>query len=218
MPKLKKKSTSTSKNVVKKKISNKIKVSKPLKSLKNTELSPVLRAFFVGIFIVLTTVLIPAIYPSVELFITKKFLINTTVGDINNPVFIGLNKDTVDSITIKTVQETFTIQKTTRNWVIDGKEVSKNRIDTLFKSIRSFNLGTLLSKNPKNHLELGISDLLGSFVTIRSGSREVNFVIGNPSSVLNSFYFRFLGSNEVYLSSGDLREIITIRKNDWLED
>jgi hypothetical protein len=213
MPKIKKKGTAKSKVVSTKK---KISIKRLDKKSGTKQLSPILRAFFVGLLIVLLAVLIPSLYPNVELFLTKKMLMDKTGSSYSTNIFNDLNSKTVDSITIKTVQDTFTIERTTRHWVIDGREVDSKRINTLFSSLNTFNLGTLLSKNPKNHLELGISDLLGSFVTIRSGSKEVKFVIGNPSSVLNSFYFRFLGSNEVYLSTGDLRSVITLTKEEWL--
>jgi hypothetical protein len=213
MPKIKKKVTTKSKVVSTKK---KISIKRLDKKSGTKQLSPILRAFFVGLLIVLLAVLIPSLYPNVELFLTKKMLMDKTGSSYSTNIFNDLNSKTVDSITIKTVQDTFTIERTTRHWVIDGREVDSKRINTLFSSLNTFNLGTLLSKNPKNHLELGISDLLGSFVTIRSGSKEVKFVIGNPSSVLNSFYFRFLGSNEVYLSTGDLRSVITLTKEEWL--
>lgn len=213
MPKIKKKVTTKSKVVSTKK---KISIKRLDKKSGVKQLSPVLRAFFVGLLIVLLSVLIPSLYPNVELFLTKKMLMDKTGSSYSTNIFSDLNSKTVDSITIKTVQDTFTIERTTRHWVIDGREVESKRMNSLFSSLNTFNLGTLLSKNPKNHLELGISDLLGSFVTIRSGSKEVKFVIGNPSSVLNSFYFRFLGSNEVYLSTGDLRSVITLTKEEWL--
>lgn len=213
MPKIKKKVTTKSKVVSAKK---KISIKRLDKKSSTKQLSPVLRAFFVGLLIVLLSVLIPSLYPNVELFLTKKMLMDKTGTSYSTNIFSDLNSKTIDSITIKTVQDTFTIERTTRHWVIDGREVDSKRMNSLFSSLNTFNLGTLLSKNPKNHLELGISDLLGSFVTIRSGSKEVKFVIGNPSSVLNSFYFRFLGSNEVYLSTGDLRSVITLTKEEWL--
>lgn len=180
-----------------------------------------LRGIFFGILIFILTLFVIFGYTKFELYFKKTLISNIYTPTYSNEVFYGLTEDNVDFITIKTVQETFTLKKNVINtkiiWVIGDKQISQDKIDRLFSSLYTFNQGSLLSKNPKNHLELGINDLLGSFVTIKAGVREVNFVIGNPSSVLNSFYFRLQGSPEVYLSTGDLRSIVTSGKSYWIE-
>ena len=73
---------------------------------------------------------------------------------------------------------------------MDNRAVDESKLEALFSALETLEIGDLLSKNPRNHLELGVSTGIGTFVNIRKGSREYKFVVGNPSAILNSFYFR----------------------------
>lgn len=198
-----------------------VKKVKSKKNKKSKNIHPYVKSGLLGILILLLSLLIPVIYIKVEPFIKRKLGEKIYIPSYSNQVFYGLTKDNVQTVSVRTAQENFTIYKKQVGpgyfWYINDKKISEDKINNLFDSLYSFDQGSLLSKNPKNHLELGISDLLGSFVTIKAGAREVSFVIGNPSAVLNSFYFRISGTDAVYLSNGSLRSVFTQGKNYWID-
>ncbi len=170
----------------------------------------------VGVFLVLFVV---AFYPQIDLFIRKNIL-KTASDKIKEISLLGitpLSEANVDSISIKSATGAFVIQKTASGWMLEGKKVSNSQISALFAQIRNLEVGDLLSKNPKNHLELGVDTASGYFLTLRSGSTDYAFVVGNPASITGSFYIRKADDNSVYIAKGGLRELVTAFKEDWLD-
>jgi len=175
-------------------------------------------AVLLGIFILLVLI---AIYPAIELKLTKKSISEKGSKNFSSGVFGKFNRDTLDEITIKypqtekSSQESLTMKKSASGWVIEDVAVDQTKLNRFMDAIDTLSLGDLLSKNPKNHMELGVSDALGTFVTFRAGSDSLTFVVGIPSAVTGSFYVRLANSNDVYLMTSNLRNSIIIPKADW---
>ena len=156
------------------------------------------------------------VYSIMELKVTKYLALSENNTNSISNIFSGFNKTSIDGVLIKSSQGSISLEKTASGWFTDGVKVQTSKIDLFFDALEKTKLGDLLSKNPKNYMELGVSDFLGTIVTIRSGSDEISFVVGIPSAINNSFYFRLAGSSDVYLATSNLRSIVNMSREEWV--
>jgi len=171
-------------------------------------------AILLGIFLFL---LLVVIYPILERHFTKERVSKTNHRSITSNIFSKFNRDTLDEITITSPgTDTFSMKKGAGGWTIEDREVDATKLNRLFDSIETLSLGDLLSRNPKNHMELGVSNTLDTLVTLRTGGDSVTVVIGIPSAVAGSFYMRLAERSEVYFVTNKLRNLVILPKADWV--
>jgi len=151
--------------------------------------------------------LLVIVFPYVERYFTVRKSIQTV--NMSPNIFSSFNKDSLIEVNVKGLSESFVIKKKEGNWFVDATPVD---METFFLSLSGFKQTDLLSRNPKNHMELGVSKSIGTLVTLKTVGDSISFIVGNPSAVDDSFYFRLENSNDVYIAKGDLRSVIATLK------
>lgn len=169
---------------------------------------------FIAIFLALLIVILyPVWYPYFEKEVNKLH----TKDLSSNFIFKDIQKENTDEITIEGFKETINLQKTASGWILGSNKASQTQIDNFFSALRKLEVGDLLSKNPNNHLELGVTAQTGYVLTVRRGAVKYSVLIGNPSSIEDAFYIRPIDKDNVYLAKGDLRNIVIQDKTNWLD-
>jgi hypothetical protein len=172
----------------------------PKKVIKRDLLLPI------GLGISLCLLLVIA-FPYVEHYLVVK---KSTQMEVLSPnIFSLFNKESLVEVSILGLSDSFVVKKKDGHWFVEDTPVD---MTPFFTSLSNFKQTDLLSRNPKNHMELGVSKSIGTLVTLRTDSNSISFIIGNPSAVDDSFYFRLENSNDVYIAKGDLRSVIATLK------
>lgn len=121
----------------------------------------------------------------------------------------------IKSVSIKQLNKEITLTNNNGNWLVSGKPVSKTAIDALTSSFINSTVGHVVSKNASNQNEFGFSPENVTKLKITSSSGVAEFEIGNNGSEMNSLYMRAVGSKNIHLVTGDLKNSLKLNAVDW---
>lgn len=126
--------------------------------------------------------------------------------------------ETVQNLTIKTGEETRTLQLKDGNWQINGEVADQNKVGLFFDQLEQVQISKLVSKNQENHANYQITKEEGIVVTFSSDAGSQTFVIGKSGPLPGSFYIRKEGIANVYLMQGDVRSSLAQAAEQWKEE
>lgn len=126
------------------------------------------------------------------------------------------NKNVTDKISItKNEEEEKIITKQNNLWKINDFDASQEEIDNFFETLQSLKVKSLVSKNPDNYKNFGVTDKDGFILTLTSNNNDTIFIIGKQGTTFNSFYAKTKESNNVYEVLGDLRDKLSQSITTW---
>jgi len=121
-----------------------------------------------------------------------------------------------DSISItKQDEKTKLFIKTDAGWLVNGTSTSDEKMREFFTSLSQLSVGSLTSKNPKNHAQFSVTEETGYFISLKQNAHIKTYILGNRGLGFDSFYAREKNTPEVYLLSGTLRSIVARSPAYW---
>jgi hypothetical protein len=100
-------------------------------------------------------------------------------------------------------------------WMADELPVDRQKVDLMLASIFTPQKIVIVSETGEQHEKLGVTDELGTKVTIRQAAGDLVLVIGNPGQ--DGRYVRFSDEERVFLVPGMPRESILTTISDWVD-
>jgi len=154
--------------------------------------------------VLLAIVFFPTLWP--KYFDTKK-----------NPeiVLTTFTKDSTKKIILKDATRELTLDKNGDVWNIATYSASPDKIDALFQNLSSASEVSLVSNNPTNAGDYGISSQSATRLILQDSSGQASVLVGNSSSTGTSFYAQKEGSKNIYLMNGGLKDILSTKISDW---
>jgi hypothetical protein len=120
----------------------------------------------------------------------------------------------ISSFSIKKEENEFIFERQNEVWEINGLTASTTHIQSFLESISTILSKELVSQNPNNHENFGVSEKSGIFVKIGD---ENTFWVGNKGRELYSFYIRKDQEEKVYLAKGNIKTFIEKDLSFWQE-
>lgn len=127
----------------------------------------------------------------------------------------SFTESTTNTVIIKSPSQEITLSKKDNGWLVASFSASLTQVKNLITSLKDLETLSLVSKNPENQDEYGVSTDSGTLVAITGQRGEKNIIIGNQSSDTTSFYIREAKSSSVYLAKGDIYQKVQQSITDW---
>jgi hypothetical protein len=129
--------------------------------------------------------------------------------------FTPFTKDTTTSIHLSSAGKQVTVSKSDTVWKVDGKDASKDKVDSLFAALSKTVLGEVVSNNPKNAEDYSLSSSSATLLNLTGNAKNLVVLIGKRGQAGDSFYVKKDGSNIVYLANGGLFDVLSTNVSDW---
>jgi hypothetical protein len=133
----------------------------------------------------------------------------------SKPLFSNFNMEALNKITLKTKDKSVELTLQDNVWKVNGKNADEKQVKNLIEALKETKTYDLVSKNPDNHKDMSIDAEAGKEIDLEQGSNKASVVVGNSAGLGNTFFIRKLNENEVYLSRGNLGNIINMEVNYW---
>lgn len=125
------------------------------------------------------------------------------------------NESSIDKFTIKKGADEKRLTKGPNGWFVNDQPATLSAVRDFFTSIEGLTIGDLVSKNPENHSNFGVTED-GYVLTFTQGATASTFIIGDTSPDFSSFYLKQKDSPNVYLAYGKLRNQLALGFSSWL--
>lgn len=117
-----------------------------------------------------------------------------------------------DDIRITSVERNVRMTHGENGWYADsntGKKVSIVFVEDFFRAVSDMMIGDVVSENPENFAQYGLTQASGVSVEFWSGGLQKHvLVIGNEGPVPGSVYVRFADTDRVWLVKSLIREVV----------
>lgn len=130
-------------------------------------------------------------------------------------LFQEFTKDSTIRVNIKHNENDLELTKQSEVWKIASYSASSNLVEAFFSALQESKAFNLVSKNEANVNEYDVASDSGTFLTLKNSQQEKVFIIGKEGPESGSFYAKVLGSNNVYLIKGPLKEALKVQVDDW---
>jgi hypothetical protein len=166
------------------------------------------KIIFAVLAILAVVTFIPWIYG--QIFPEKNELAKKTSVDLS-----GFAKDTVSRISIKNGAGEETLSFENGIWKINDSKADPEKITSLFQSFFSLKIKEMAAENEISHEKFQVTESSGTRLKITKNSEDFIFFIGKAGPAGTDFYIRKDGIKNVYLASGDLKEKLLLKQDDW---
>ena len=162
-----------------------------------------LKLLAVGFILLLGIVLYPIIQQHLQTTLQH--------GEIS---FSDISEGKTQRVNIQSAIATITLVPTGNNWLVASYSASLDKIDGLFRDMQSVSIESIVSNNPMNSDQFGLSSSSGLLMTVTGMYGVKTYEIGNVAAS-GGFYIKKQGSNNVYLADGNLKDDLSVNIADW---
>jgi hypothetical protein len=121
----------------------------------------------------------------------------------------------IDSIVIAAADDTVRL-RASDGWTVNGHEAALETGESLRRALEGARIEQLVSRNPENHMRLGVTRTAGRRVTVYAGgTAELSLIIGQGRRGFDQAYVRREGDDEVYTLEGSLVSLANRAVDDW---
>lgn len=101
-------------------------------------------------------------------------------------------------------------------WTVNGHEAMADAGESLDAALEGAEFGQLVSRNPDNHVRLGVTADSGRVLTFyAAGEPQLSLILGNQAEMFDRAYARRMDDNEVFTVRGTLVNLAKRSVDDW---
>lgn len=124
-------------------------------------------------------------------------------------------KETVNKITIKKGDEEKNIIFRDNKWFIGEDEADEDKVKQFFEDFSGLKVKEMVSENDENWEKFEVTKDNGFQLIITQNGKDSIFFVGKKAALVGDFYMRKEGIKNVYLTSGELRNKLEWKAEDW---
>ncbi len=142
--------------------------------------------------------------------------IGSTLGSPALGRLADLSAQDVDSLVIRSADDTVTLRKLEARWMVEDRGVFPARLDALWEVIGDLDTVPTIARNSGNHARLGVTESDAMSVMFLDGDKVVGqLLVGNFSADAQATFVRRLGADAVAMVAGDLEAAFGPRFDEW---
>ncbi len=130
--------------------------------------------------------------------------------------FSQFTRENTEKISISQEGENLTLTLKDDIWMVNDKEASKEKMDTLFANLKTATVQKQSSNNKNNQAKFKVDQESSTVLTITSNGDDSIFFLGKNGPSFDSFYARKKGVTNVYLVDGNLKNTLSLDENEWI--
>jgi hypothetical protein len=127
------------------------------------------------------------------------------------------SKENTEKISISKGEEKIDLVFKDGVWMLGDKEVSAEKMDSLFTNLKVAKVQKESSKNKDNQAKFEVDQEQAIVLSITANGNESVFFIGKNGPSFDSFYARQKGIVNVYLVEGNLKNILLLDEAEWIK-